>query len=155
MTLGLWKLRAYSAGLTGDTEPALRWLRRASERRQWEATYTLGLFHLMSLPSSHHHDPERGAELLRQCAEASLSDSCAFAYATALDSASGVPRDRVKAYAFYQLADDAHPTPATKQRLKDIKPLLSREEIAQAEALIVRLRHDFVAAKRAGAAPKS
>lgn len=153
MTLGLWKLRAYSAGLTADPEPALAWLRRASERGQWEADYTLGLFHLMSLPSSPNYDPERGAQYLRKCAERTLSSECSFAYATALDGGRGVPRDRVQAYAFYQLSDDDKPTASTKQRIKDIKPLLSREEAAQAEAVIVRLRAAYVAAQRTSRKP--
>jgi hypothetical protein len=59
----------------------------------------------------------------------------------------------VQAYAFYQLSEDEKPTAASKQRLKDVKPLMSREEIAQAESLIVRLRNAFVAAKRASVAP--
>jgi len=153
MTLGLWKLRAYSAGLTADPEPALTWLRRASDVGQWEADYTLGLFHLLSLPSSPNYDAERGAQYLRKCAERTLSGECAFAYATALDGGRGVPRDRAQAYAFYQLAEDDKPAAASKQRLKDMRPLMSREEIAQAEALIVRLRNAFVASKRASVAP--
>jgi TPR repeat protein len=153
MTLGLWKLRAYSGGLTADPEPALAWLRRASERGQWEADYTLGLFHLMSMPTSPYYDPERGAQYLRKCAESTLSAQCTFAYATALEGGRGAARDRVQAYAFYQLSDDDKPGSAAKQRLKDLRPLMSREEIAQAEALIVRQRDAFVASKRAGATP--
>ena len=145
MMLGGWKLRAYSAGVTGSPEDALAWLRRASERGQKDATFALGAFYLLSKPSTGYHDPKRGAELLRQCAETTLAAECTFAYATALQEGMGVPLDRMKSYAFYELSDNFQSTPSSRQRLKDIMTMLSRDEIAQGDALSARLREAFAA----------
>jgi len=142
MMLGVWKLRAYSAGVTGDPEQALSWLRRASERGQNDATYTLGIFYLLSKPTTGYHDPKRGADLLRQCAEATLSAQGTFAYATALQEGMGVPLDRVQAYAFYELSDNVQSTPSSRQRLKDLMSMLSHDDIARGDALAAKLRQD-------------
>jgi TPR repeat protein len=148
MMLGGWQLRAYSAGLAGSPESALAWLRRASDRGQDDATYALGIFYMISKPEIGYSDPQRGAELLRLCAERSLSAACTFAYATALQQGAGVAVDRVKAYAFYQLSDSAQSTSKSRERLKEMMSMLSRTEIAQADALVGQLRTAAAAKRR-------
>lgn len=145
MMLGGWQLRAYSVGLTASPESALSWLRRASDRGQDDATFALGVFYMLSKPTTGYSDPKRGAELLRLCAERSLSAACTFAYATALEEGAGVAVDRVKAYAFYELSDSAESTPRSRERLKNMLGRLSRQEIAEADALVARLRAAFAA----------
>jgi TPR repeat protein len=152
MMLGTWKLRAYSAGVTGDPAPALMWLRRAAERGQSDAAFALGIFYMTSKPAQ-YHDEIRGAEYLRQCVERSLSAACTFAYATALQDGDGVPKDVVKAYAYYELSDRERSTSRAQQRLKDIRAKMSRSDIAQGDALVLQLRTAFEAASRAAAAP--
>lgn len=145
MMLGGWQLRAYSAGLTAKPDSALHWLTLASDGGQDDATFALGIFYMISKPSLGYSDPKRGAALLRLCAERSLSSECTFAYATALQQGAGVAIDRVKAYAYYELSDSADSTPKSRERLKTMMSLLSREEIADADAMVVRLREAVAA----------
>lgn len=120
-------------------DTALAWLKRASDRGQDNATCALGVFYLISKPAQ-YHDEKRGAELLQLCAERSLSAACTFAYATALEQGMGVPIDRIKTYAFYELSQSAQATPRSRERLHDLKALMSPADIAAADALVVKLR---------------
>jgi TPR repeat protein len=148
MMLGLWQLRAYSAGLAASPDSALEWLRRASERGQDDATFALGVFYMISKPTLGYSDPKRGAELLRLCAQRSLSAACTFAYATVLEEGSGVAVDRVRAYAFYELSDTAESTPRSRERLKNMMALMSRQEIAAADTLVAQLRTAVTAPRK-------
>lgn len=137
--LGIWRLRAYSGGLTNDPRPALVWLDRAAERGQPYAMLTLGAFYLYSKPETGYHDPVRAAELLGRCAETTLDENCAFAYATILEDGRGLSADRVKAYAYYGLSDFVLSTPAAKERMQKMATRMSPDEIARAESLIMQL----------------
>jgi TPR repeat protein len=148
MMLGYWQLRAYSAGLTASPDSAVAWLQKASDRGKDDAKYTLGLFYMLSKPTSAYYDQRRGAELLRQCAERSLSAHCTFAYATALQQGSGVALDRIRAYAFYQISETAESTSKSLQRLKELKAMMSPADIAAGDALVVKLRENAALAQR-------
>jgi hypothetical protein len=97
---------------------------------------------LLSKPTTGYHDPKRGTDLLRQCAETTLVAQCTFAYATALQEGMGVPLDRVQAYAFYELSDNVQSTPSSRQRLKDLMSMMSHDDIARGDALAAKLRQD-------------
>jgi TPR repeat protein len=149
--VGMSALRAVSAGATNDPEPALRWLNRAAAQGLVHASYTLGMFYLLSMPETGYYDPPRGMEYLRQCAEVLFAAECAFAYANAFELGGAGTRDPVKAYAFFLLADDASASDNAKQRLVGLAKLMTAEQIERAQSYSVEVRRQLAALARSRA----
>jgi TPR repeat protein len=142
---GLARLADYNQQVTTDPGPAIKWLSRAAEHRDANAMFWLGAFYLMSKA---YHAPERGAQLFKKCSEETLDDRCTFAYATALESGQGVPIDLVRASAFYRLANEAKPAPATAERLASLENQLSNSEAKNAREMARQIREQFFATNR-------
>jgi tetratricopeptide (TPR) repeat protein len=142
--VGMSNLRSLSGGVTSNPEPALKWLNLAAAQGSAPAKYTLGLFYLLSNPATGYSDPQRGVEYLRQCLEITVSAECAFAYADAFAFGRAGTRDRAKAYAFFQISEDAKPASVTRERLKEFAGFMTPEEIARAQANAIEIRQQLI-----------
>jgi TPR repeat protein len=137
------KLIDYSRQLTTDAGPAIKWLSRAAEQGEADAMFNLGVFYMLSKPSTGYQDTERGIQLLRKCSEETLDDRCTFAYATVLESGRGVPVDSVRAYAFYRLSQDVKKTPHGAERLAELDKQLPGADLEKGRALSRQIREQF------------
>ena len=128
---GIARAYATGEGIPEDDVEAARWYRLAAEQGYADAQYSLGLMYL-----SGEGVPEDDVEAVRWwrlAAEQGLADA-QFLLGVRYAEGEGVPQDNVLAYMWYNLA--AAQGNEDGQDYKDeIEPLMTREQIAEAQRL--------------------
>ena len=147
--LGGLALSRYAAGWSTDESSVIDKFERALAAGEIEAAYPLGLFLAEQIRDPAKRDPQRAVGFFRRCAEAAIAP-CWFAYATALDLGIGTPRDPASAYAYY-LASERHIGQKATTRLANLKPTLTKEQLAEAGRKVPAVEAGFRAGPGASA----
>jgi TPR repeat protein len=130
--VGMRKLSPYLAGLTDESEEALKWLNLAADQNEPTAMQTLATFYLSVGARTGQADFIRGGQILKRCVEKTADRACAFAYGETINAGIGEPRDVKRAFAMFVLASRGG-NPATRQKLEELGKEMSSVDMISAQ----------------------
>lgn len=123
---GFIYLLQYGMGTQKLPQQAVAYLEMALTQNQMDAALVLGEIYTSTAKEPEWHDPQRGAAYFKRCADA-LHAKCLFAYASSLETGTGVSQDLVQAFAYYALADEGG-IPRALERLKNLRTRLTAKD---------------------------